>query len=145
MRDGLDHQRERLLRRGDYIWGSFVKPERVDGYIVGVNPGDRSDVLGRFPFSESSVDDAVDMATRGFQTWRRVSRVDRAKAVRRFRDLVNKTAERFAVLITRETGKPLWEARQEVIASVRSVDLLLEEGIQGGLLGSGRSILLFPS
>jgi succinylglutamic semialdehyde dehydrogenase len=126
----LDHQRERLLRRGDYIWGSFVKPERVDGYIVGVNPGDRSDVLGRFPFAESAVDDAVETATRGFQTWRRVSRVDRAKAVRRFRDLVNKTSERFAVLITRETGKPLWEARQEVIASVRSVDLLLEEGIQ---------------
>ena len=51
--------RERLLRRGDYIWGSFIKPERVDGYVVGVNPGDRTDLLGRFPFSESSVDDAV--------------------------------------------------------------------------------------
>lgn len=123
-------QRERLLRRGDYIWGSFVKPERVDGFIVGVNPGDRSDVLGRFPFSESSVDDAVDAATMGFQTWRRVSRVDRAKAVRRFRDILSKSQERFAVLIARETGKPLWEARQEVIASIRAVDLLLEEGVQ---------------
>jgi succinylglutamic semialdehyde dehydrogenase len=125
----VEGHRERLLRRGDYIWGSWVKPERVDGYIVGVNPGDRSDVLGRFSFSEMSVDDAVACAQRGSVFWRRVSRVDRAKAVRKYRDVLNKQQERFAVLITRETGKPLWEARQEVLASIRAVDLLLDEGM----------------
>ena len=65
--------RDRLLRKGDYIYGSFVKPEAVDGYINGVNPGDRTDVLGRFPFSESSVDDAVDYAGMGSRSWRRCS------------------------------------------------------------------------
>lgn len=127
--EGLESHRDRLLRRGNYIWGSFLKPERVDGYIVGVNPGDRSDVLGRFPFAEASVDDAVECARRGEMLWRRVSRVERAKAVRRYRDQLNKYQERFAVLITRETGKPIWESRQEVIASIRAVDLLLEEGL----------------
>ena len=122
-------QTDRLLRRGDYIWGSFLKAERVDGYIVGVNPGERSDVLGRFPFSDGSVDDAVECAQRGEVTWRRVSRSDRAKAVRKYRDSLNKFQEKFAILITRETGKPIWEARQEVIASIRAVDLLLEEGM----------------
>ncbi|MBT3218533.1 MAG: aldehyde dehydrogenase family protein [Proteobacteria bacterium] len=121
--------RERLLRRGDYCWGSFVKPERVDGYIVGVNPGDRSDVLGRFPFSETSVDDAVDAAARGGITWRRIPRVDRCKILRKYRDNLHRFQEAHADLITRETGKPLWEARQEVIASIRAVDLLVEEGI----------------
>jgi len=125
----LEHQ-ARLLRRGDYIWGSWLKPERVDGYVVGVNPGDRSDVLGRFSFSERSVDDAVDSATKGALYWRRVGRVDRAKAIRKYRDVLHKQQERFAVLITRETGKPLWESRQEVIASVRAVDLLLDEGME---------------
>ncbi len=125
----MEHQ-ERLLRRGDYIWGSWLKPERVDGYVVGVNPGDRSDVLGRFSFSEQSVDDAVDSATRGALYWRRVGRHDRAKAVRKYRDVLHKQQEKFAVLITRETGKPLWESRQEVIASVRAVDLLLDEGME---------------
>ena len=126
----MEGHRDRLLRRGDYIWGSFLKAERVDGYIVGVNPGDRTDILGRFPFSDGSVDDAVDCAERGEVTWRRVSRIDRAKAIRKFRDSLNKYQEKFAVLITRETGKPIWEARQEVIASIRAVDLLLEEGLQ---------------
>ncbi len=107
----------------------MVKPERVDGYIVGVNPGDRSDVLGRFSFSETSVDDAVECAQRGSIFWRRVGRVERGKAVRKYRDVLNKKQEWFANLITRETGKPLWEARPEVIASIRAVDLLLEEGM----------------
>lgn len=126
----MEGHRERLLRRGDYIWGSFIRPERVDGYIVGVNPGDRTDVLGHFPFSGSSVDDAVEAANRGQRQWQRVGRVDRAKAVRKFRDAINRHQERLAILITRETGKPMWEARQEVVASIRAVDLLLEEGMQ---------------
>lgn len=126
----MDGHRERLLRRGDYIWGSFIRPERVDGYIVGVNPGDRSDTLGQFPFSLGSVNDAVESANRGLRVWQRVGRVDRARAVRKYRDSLNKHQEKFAVLIARETGKPLWESRQEVVAAIRAVDLLLEDGLQ---------------
>lgn len=122
-------QRDRLLRRGDYIWGSFVKPERVDGYVVGVNPGDRADVLGRFPFSETSVDEAVNAATRGGVGWRRLALADRAAVVRRYREVVSRYQEKFAELITRETGKPMWESRQEVIQGIRAVDLLLEDGL----------------
>lgn len=122
--------RERLLRKGDYVYGSFVKPEAVDGYINGVNPGDRTDVLGRFPFSEASVDEAVDFAAMGARSWRRLSINDRATAVRRFRDALARFQERSARLITRESGKPIWEARQEVLATIRALDLFLEDGIQ---------------
>ena len=125
----MEAQQERLLRRGDYIWGSWVKPESVDGYIVGVNPGDRSDVLGKFSFSEASVDDAVECAQRAAVFWRRTSTADRSKAIRKFRDVLSRKQDQFAKLITRETGKPWWEARQEVIASIRAVDLLLEDGM----------------
>jgi succinylglutamic semialdehyde dehydrogenase len=121
--------RQRLLRKGDYIWGSFIKPERVDGYVVGVNPGDRSDVLGRFVFSESSVDDAVSSATRGLSVWRQGTLAQRAAALRRYREALGRAQDRFASLITRETGKPLWESRQEVVSSIRAIDLLLEDGL----------------
>lgn len=120
---------ERLVRRGDYLRGAFVKPERIDGYIVGINPGDRDDVLGRFGFSESSVEVAVAAARRGFAVWRRCSLAERSTALRRYREALSKEQERFAGLITRETGKPLWEARQEVVAAIRVVDLLLDEGL----------------
>lgn len=119
-----------LLRKGDYLDGSFVKPERVDGYINGVNPGDRADHIGRYPFSEQSVDQAVDHATSGNAAWRRLSFNDRAASVRRFRDALGREQERISWQITRETGKPLWEARQEVLAALRAVDLLLDDGIE---------------
>ena len=120
---------ERLVRRGDYIWGSFLKPERVDGYIVGVNPGDKGDVLGRFFFASSSVDAAVNAASRGGAAWRQAGRAERVRAVRAYRDGLHHYQDDAAALITRETGKPLWEARQEVVAAIRAVDLLIEEGM----------------
>lgn len=125
-------QRQRLLRKGDYIWGSFIKPERVDGYVVGVNPGDRSDVLGRFVFAESSVDDAMSSALRGFSVWRQGTLAQRAAALRRYRESLSRAQDHFSSLITRETGKPLWESRQEVVSAIRAIDLLLEDGL--GLL-----------
>ena len=123
----------RLLRKGDYIFGSYVKPEAVDGYINGVNPSDRSDVLGRFPFSERSVDHAVEYAAIGYRVWRRLSINDRAGAVHRFREQLMTHQEALAQGITREVGKPLWESRQEVMATIRGIDLLLDDGI--GVLG----------
>ena len=119
----------RLLRKGDYVHGSFVKPEAVDGFINGVNPGDRSDILGRFPFSEASLEDAVDCATQGFRVWRRMSINERAGAVHRFRDQIARSQESLARLLTREAGKPLWEARQEMLATLRALDLMLDDGV----------------
>jgi succinylglutamic semialdehyde dehydrogenase len=120
---------ERLVRRGDYLRGSFVKPERIDGFIVGINPGDRDDILGRFGFSEASVEHAVSAARKGFGVWNRCSLAERSTALRRFRENLSREQERMASLLTRETGKPLWEARQEVVAAIRVVDLLLDEGL----------------
>jgi succinylglutamic semialdehyde dehydrogenase len=125
----LDDTRDRLVRKGDYVYGSFIRPEQVDGYINGVNPGDRSDVLGRFAFSEASVDDAVEHARMTTRIWRRVSLVDRAAAVRRFRQAIAKGRERLVNLATRETGRPIWEARVEVIDTLKALDLLVDGGV----------------
>jgi len=117
------------MRRGDYIRGSFVKPEMVDGYIIGVNPGDREDVLGRFLFSETSVESCVLGASRAVPVWRSKSLAERCGAIRKVREYLNARQDSIAVLITRETGKPLWEAQQEVLAAVRALDLVLDDGL----------------
>lgn len=121
--------RNRLVRKGNYICGSFLKPERVDGYINCINPGDRTDLVGRFPFSASSVDDAVTQAREAWPEWRRFGVNDRARVVKRFRETLDSYQEAAANLITRESGKPLWEARHEVLATLRELDILLDEGI----------------
>lgn len=120
---------ERLLRRGDYIRGSFVRPEVVDGYVVGVNPGDRDDDLGRFTFSKSSVDACVYAANRAKTVWQSKKLADRCAAIRTAREYLSARQERIAVLITRETGKPIWESQQEVVATIRTIDLFLDDGL----------------
>jgi len=128
----MDDLRDRLVRKGNYIHGSFIKPESVDGYINCVNPGDRTDILGRFPFSEAAVGDAISHAERGFEELRGQGLNDRAALVRAFREQVYAYQEPVSRLLSRETGKPLWEARQEIVGAVRDIDLYLDEGL--GLL-----------
>ena len=50
----------------------------------------------------------------------------RVEAVRRFANVVRKREPEFAELISKETGKPFWEARTEVGAVVNKVDISVE-------------------
>lgn len=126
----MDEFRDRFVRKGNYIYGSFLKPQAVDGLINRVNAGDRSDLVGRFPFTEESVDDAVQCARKGFRVWRRVGLNDRAAAVHRFREALAAWQQPLASLMARETGVPAWEARREVLRVVRDLDVLLDDGLQ---------------
>jgi acyl-CoA reductase-like NAD-dependent aldehyde dehydrogenase len=119
-----------LVRKGDYVGGTFFKPEAVDGFINGINPGDRSDIMGRFPFSRSSVGEAFQYGRIGAKAWRRVPLSDRLTAIRIFRDNLIRNQEELAILITRETGKPIWESRQELVGTARALTHLMEHGAQ---------------
>jgi acyl-CoA reductase-like NAD-dependent aldehyde dehydrogenase len=121
--------RDRVLRRGDYIGGSWVRSESTDGYIIATNPADRSDQLGRFPFAEGNVDLAVAAAADAHWVWPRLPANDRAASLRTLSRQLQRYAEPIATLVSRETGKPLWEARQEVTAASRAIDLVIEDGL----------------
>ena len=74
--------------------------------------------------SESgNVDDAVTRARRAWPAWAAQPLGSRIEACRRFANEVRKQADPFAELISRETGKPLWEARTEVEAVINKVDI----------------------
>ncbi len=69
------------------------------------------------------VDEAVDRARRAWPTWAAQPLATRIELCRRFANEVRKEADRFAELIARETGKPLWEARTEVEAVINKVEI----------------------
>ncbi|HYI42505.1 MAG TPA: aldehyde dehydrogenase family protein, partial [Sphingomicrobium sp.] len=46
----------------------------------------------------------------------------RCEALRRFANVVRKREQEFATLISRETGKPFWEAQTEVGAVINKVE-----------------------
>ena len=50
----------------------------------------------------------------------------RTEAVRRFANVVRKCEQEFATLISRETGKPFWEARTEVASVINKVQISVD-------------------
>src|SRR3954447_6718665 len=58
--------------------------------------------------------------------WAAHSHAFRIEAVRPFANVVRKKESEFAELISRETGKPLWEAKTEVGAVVNKVEISVE-------------------
>jgi len=68
--------------------------------------------------SPEDVDDAVRVAKEEQKNWEKYSIYDRGEILYRFVDLVEANKERLANLLSRETGKPITEARGE-IANVR--------------------------
>lgn len=116
-----------FARRGDYLGGSFVTPADVTARFVRNDPADRSRTLGTWPCSLWSVDQAVGLA-RGVQPeWAGRTLAARVRALRTVPDALDEAASRMAALITAETGKPPWEARAEVQATLRQLDVVLTQ------------------
>src|SRR6476620_4498476 len=68
----------------------------------------------------------VAAARAAWPAWAAHSHAYRIEAVRRFANVVRKKETEFAELISRETGKPLWEARSEVGSVVNKVEISIE-------------------
>ncbi|NNM74149.1 NAD-dependent succinate-semialdehyde dehydrogenase [Enterovirga aerilata] len=85
--------------------------------------------LGRLPVAtEADLDEALAAARSGFQEWSRVSAFERGKVLRKAAALLRARSEEIAVLLTREQGKPLAQARTEVMNSADLTDWFAEEG-----------------
>ena len=69
------------------------------------------------------VDETVARARRAWPAWAAQPLSTRMELMRRFANEVRKEADRFAELIARETGKPLWEARTEVESVIGKVEI----------------------
>ncbi len=71
----------------------------------------------------SDVNLAVDRARAAWPKWAATSLKERLERVRNFAARIRANGDSFADLIARETGKPLWEARQEIDSVVKKVDI----------------------
>ncbi len=76
----------------------------------------------------SDLDHALEAAQKGFKLWRKVSAFERSKVMRKAADLLRTRADMVATLMTMEQGKPLVEAKIEVMAAADTIDWFAEEG-----------------
>ena len=77
--------------------------------------------------TSSDLGRALDAAERAWKTWREVDAWTRSAAVRRVAELVRARADEIALCMTEEQGKPLPEARSEVMAAADQFDWYADE------------------
>jgi acyl-CoA reductase-like NAD-dependent aldehyde dehydrogenase len=79
------------------------------------DPADQREIVGQVPaMSVADVEAAYKRARHAFESWRRTNPLDRAAVLGRAADLIRDRVEDGAVLLVRENGKTLGEARVEV-------------------------------
>jgi succinate-semialdehyde dehydrogenase/glutarate-semialdehyde dehydrogenase len=101
----------------------------ADGRTLDVINPATEEVIGKLPHaSTADLDAALEAAAAGFAVWRKMSAYDRSKIMRKAGDLVRERAEGIARLMTMEQGKPLAEARMEIMGSADVIDWFAEEG-----------------
>ena len=101
-----------LLPQQNLINGQWC--DAASGKVIDVyNPG-TGDKIGTIPHvGEAETHAAIDAAYEAYPKWAGLTVYERAKILRKWFELMLVNKENLALLMTRESGKPLAEARSE--------------------------------
>jgi succinate-semialdehyde dehydrogenase/glutarate-semialdehyde dehydrogenase len=109
-----------------FVDGSWQAGEGRDTGLV-FNPA-TGETIAEVPLATAAdLDAALAAAERGFAEWRVVDVEKRGAILRAAAQLMRERTERIATLLTREQGKPIAEARGEIIGSAQLFDWYAEE------------------
>ncbi len=109
-----------------FIDGSWRSGEGRDAFTV-VNPATGGGI-GEVPLaSTADLDEALAAAQRAYPLWRSTDVEKRSAILRKAGALLRERADAIARLLTQEQGKPLAEARGEVIGAASMFDWYAEE------------------
>jgi succinate-semialdehyde dehydrogenase/glutarate-semialdehyde dehydrogenase len=112
-----------LLKTQAFIDGAWVGEARMP--VIDKATGEE---IARVPaMGAAETNAAIEAAHRAFPAWSKLLAKERSKILRRWYELIVEHAEELALLLTKEQGKPLAEARGEIIYGAAFVELFAEE------------------
>ena len=118
-----------LLRQQAFIGGQWVSAKR--GRTLEVLGPATGQHLGNVPAcDEHDTRAAIDAAQQAFPAWSALTAHARAAMLRKWHDLMLQHADDLALLMTLEQGKPLAEAKAEILYGASFVQWFAEEGIR---------------
>ncbi len=112
-----------LIRSQCYIDGQWVGEPTVP-----VTNKATGDVIAKVPsLGEAETRAAIEAANRALPAWSKMLAKERSKRVRAWFDLMMEHADELALLLTSEQGKPLAEAKGEIVYAAGFVEFFAEE------------------
>ena len=115
-----------LLRVDSYINGAWTNAAGDKRFAV-TNPATGEIVAEVADLGASDVTAAIDAATPAQKEWAARTAKDRAMVMRKWYDLIMANADDLAIILTTEMGKPLAEARGEIVYGASFIDWFAEE------------------
>lgn len=115
---------------GDYINGQFVKSDSADGVITNQSPSDLSELVIEIPYKYNHVDRACEAARNAFKEWSATPLESRVALLKKFQSILEQNKEKIAEVISRETGKPLWETLTEAAAMIGKIPITVDQSMK---------------
>jgi acyl-CoA reductase-like NAD-dependent aldehyde dehydrogenase len=113
----------------------------IDGQLVGgdsafevINPATGAPFALCPQATRTQLDEAVKAAGRAFETWRTTSFAQRRELIRKMGAVLRENAAMLAALLTREQGKPLSQAREEITRATRQSEGMADIRIEPEVL-----------
>ncbi|KJV27333.1 succinate-semialdehyde dehydrogenase [Aquitalea magnusonii] len=125
----LELQDSSLIKNSSFINGKWYNA--ASGKTINVINPATNEVLGSVPDCDGSDTKlAIDAADKALKVWSKFTSHQRAEYLRKWHDLMLEHADDLALIMTLEQGKPLAEAKGEVLYGASFVKWFAEEGIR---------------
>ncbi|WP_026607193.1 NAD-dependent succinate-semialdehyde dehydrogenase [Methylocapsa acidiphila] len=136
----------KLLRHKAFIGGEWVEAARGGSFEV-LDPATGLAIAHVADCSAEDAERAIEAAQASFVVWRATLARERARLLRRWHELIMEHKDDLGDLLAREQGKPLAEARAEIVYGAAFVEWFAEEArrVYGDLIDApapGREILV---
>ena len=112
-----------LLKKQCYVVGQWIGEPALSV----TNPATGTEVAKVPLMTAKQTDDAIKAAERAFPAWSKMLAKDRSKILRTWFNLMIEHADELALLMTMEQGKPLAEAKGEVVYAASFIEFFAEE------------------
>ena len=116
-----------LFRQKCFANGHWVEAE--NGSFIEVNNPATLEIIGKVPnFSANETKSVIEDADQAFQMWKNTTAKDRSILLKKWSDLIIKNVDDLAKIMTVEQGKPLAEAKGEILMGASYIEYYAEEG-----------------
>ena len=115
-----------LFREKCFVNGQWSDSE--DGKTIEVNNPATMKIIGKVPnFSAEQTKSVIDKADSAFQTWKNTTAKERSIILKKWSDLIIENVDDLAKIMTIEQGKPLAEAKGEILMGASYIEFYAEE------------------